>query len=83
MNEKEILNLVLEMRKAQSKYFRTRYVSDLDNARILEHRVDAELKKYFNPDNQLSMSFSSTSWKSPTPPMYMVALSKTPPAMYI
>lgn len=49
------------MRKAQSKYFRTRYVSDLDNARILERRVDAELKKYFNHDNQLSMSFSSTS----------------------
>lgn len=61
MTEKEILKIVLEMRKAQSKYFRTRSITDLDNARNLERRVDAELKKYFNPDNQLSMSFSSTS----------------------
>lgn len=60
MNERDIIKLVLEMRKAQSRFFRTRTTTDLDNARNLERQVDKELKNYFNPNNQCSIDFSST-----------------------
>lgn len=61
MTEREIIKLVLEMRKAQSRFFRTRTTADLDNARNLERQVDKELKNYFNPNNQCSIDFSSSS----------------------
>ena len=55
MNEHDILKLVLEMRKAQNKYFRTRTYADLDNSKILERQVDNALKIYFNNDGQTKL----------------------------
>lgn len=55
MNEREILKLILEMRKAQNKYFRTRTYADLDNSKILERQVDNALKCYFNNDGQTKL----------------------------
>lgn len=55
MNESEILKIVLEMRKAQNKYFRTRTYADLDNSKILERQVDNALKFYFNNDGQTKL----------------------------
>lgn len=55
MNERDILKLVLEMRKAQNKYFRTRTYADLDNSKIIERQVDNALKIYFNNDGQTKL----------------------------
>lgn len=55
MNERDILKLVLEMRKAQNKYFRTRDYGDLHDSRNLERKVDNALKTYFNNDGQTKL----------------------------
>ena len=56
MNERDILKLVLEMRTAQNKYFRTRAYDDLYNSKILESKVDNALKFYFNNDGQTKLN---------------------------
>ena len=55
MSEREIIKLVLEMRKAQCKYFRTRQLADLDNSKILERQVDNALQFYFANDGQTKL----------------------------
>lgn len=56
MSELEILKLVLDMRIAQNKYFRTRTYADLDNSKILERQVDNAIKFYFNNDGQAKLN---------------------------
>lgn len=55
MNERDILKLVLDMRTAQNKYFRTLAYDDLYNSKILESKVDKALRDIFIPNNQLNI----------------------------
>jgi len=43
----EFVSMVSRMREAQRQYFRTRAPGDLNAAKILESRVDDEIKEYF------------------------------------
>lgn len=45
MNAKEFFDIVAEMRKAQSKYFRMRTTENLNNAKRLEKIVDEEIRR--------------------------------------
>lgn len=45
MNAQQFFNLVAQMRDAQNKYFRTRSAQALNEARNLERRIDAEIKR--------------------------------------
>lgn len=45
MNAKEFFDTVVEMRKAQSKYFRMRTTENLNNAKRLEKIVDEEIRR--------------------------------------
>lgn len=45
MTPKAFFELVADMRKAQSAYFRTRSYIDLSHAKTLEKRVDDEIER--------------------------------------
>lgn len=45
MNAREFFDAVVEMRKAQSKYFRMRTTENLNNAKRLEKIVDEEIRR--------------------------------------
>lgn len=45
MNAREFFDAVVEMRKAQSKYFRMRTTDNLNNAKKLERVVDDEIRR--------------------------------------
>ena len=45
MNAREFFDAVVEMRKAQSKYFRKRTTNNLINAKKTEKVVDDEIKR--------------------------------------
>ena len=45
MNAKEFFNLVMRMREAQKKYFKTRSSLDLRQAKTLEKEIDAEIER--------------------------------------
>ena len=45
MNAKEFYNAVVQMRKAQRDYFRTRSQRSLNESKYLEKLVDAEIKR--------------------------------------
>lgn len=45
MNAREFFDIVAEMRKAQSKYFRMRTTENLNNAKRLEKIVDEEIRR--------------------------------------
>ena len=83
MNYKNFVELVCKMRTAQKSYFRTRSYAVLDNSKILERQVDNALREISDPKNQLSLFPGSVSPCPSLLPLYMVAISKTPPAMYI
>ena len=60
MNAKEFFDKVVEMRKAQKDYFKTRDVLVLKNATALEREIDEEIKRVFGPidkqnDEQLKL----------------------------
>ena len=60
MNAKEFFDKVVEMRKAQKDYFKTRDVLVLKNAKALEREIDEEIKRVFGPidkqnDEQLKL----------------------------
>jgi hypothetical protein len=46
MNAKELIDLFIEVRAAQKRYFKTRSPVDLDYSKGLERQVDRELKSY-------------------------------------
>lgn len=50
MKAEEFRALVAEMRKAQRRYFRTRKIADLREAKHLELKVDDALK--YGPDQE-------------------------------
>ena len=45
MNAKEFYDTVVEMRKAQKEYFRTRTPSALQHSKQLERLIDKEIKR--------------------------------------
>ena len=45
MNAREFFDAVVEMRKAQNKYFRMRTTDNLNNAKKLERVVDDEIRR--------------------------------------
>lgn len=47
MTQKEFMQLVMSMRKAQKRYFEFRSPSDLEKSKKLERKVDAILKDTF------------------------------------
>lgn len=49
---KDFVDLVLSMRTAQKRYFRTRSYDDLSLSKKLESQVDREIQRITHPDNQ-------------------------------
>lgn len=43
MNAKAFFDLVVKMREAQKKYFKTRNIDDLHRAKKLEWQIDSEI----------------------------------------
>lgn len=61
MNYKEFVALVIELRNAQKKYFSSRSLKDLKEAKCLEAKVDkiaAEVLRGFNADGSEQLSFN-------------------------
>lgn len=50
MDQSTLLNLVLQMRKAQKDYFADRSQKNLQRAKSLEMTVDEKLEDYFSPN---------------------------------
>lgn len=45
MTPKEFYDKVVEMRKAQKEYFRTRFPTALEKSKRIEKEIDAEIKR--------------------------------------
>lgn len=45
MNAKAFFDLVVKMREAQKKYFKTRNIDDLHRAKKLEWQIDSEISR--------------------------------------
>lgn len=45
MNPRQFFNKVVEMRKAQKQYFKTRNYNDLQRSKQLEAEIDNEIKR--------------------------------------
>jgi predicted RNA-binding Zn ribbon-like protein len=48
MSERSLIDLVVQTREAQRKYFRTRSSGDLETSKALEKRLDAALRDYLS-----------------------------------
>lgn len=57
MTPKAFFELVADMRKAQSAYFRTRSYIDLSHAKSLEKRVDDEIERVRRIINEPEIPF--------------------------